>query len=58
MTRTAKCQGRWAVGRAAEGGIEIWAFRVWGRIMWSGDLETFRATKAEAYQDAGRFTAV
>lgn len=52
MIRTARCQGKWAIGRAVKDGREIYAFRVWGKIMWSGDLEHFRATKAEAYAEA------
>jgi hypothetical protein len=29
----------------------IFAFRVYGKLYWSGDLEHLRATKAEAWAD-------
>jgi hypothetical protein len=52
MRTTARVQGKTAIGRATKGDLEIFAFRAWGRIVWSGDLEQFRSSKAEAYADA------
>ncbi len=33
-------------------GATIYAFRKWGKIYWSGDGETFRDKKSEAFADA------
>ncbi len=38
---------------------KIYAFSVYGKTYWSGDLQTYRKTKKEAYIDAGiKFSSV
>lgn len=54
--RIAIVNGRRSIGSATLKSApekRIYAFRQWGKLYWSGDLENLRPTKREAYQDAG-----
>jgi len=49
----AKVDGSSSVGYVKyKTGEIIFAFRKWGKLYWSGDLENMRNTKHEAFQDA------
>jgi hypothetical protein len=54
VKRQAIVKGHKSIGTAylkSDPSTIIYAFRVWGKVYWSGDLENLRESKQEAYID-------